>query len=423
MTWLSQLVDQHKQLESPLNFWWWGGMAAISAVVKDKVWLDRGAYKLYPNVYIMFHADSGLKKGPPVNMAKKLVQEVGNTKIITGRASIQGILKKLGTGETVPGKKPNLSSTGFICLSELTAGIVEDPVATKILTDLYDRHYNDDEWESLLKGEQFTLKDPTVTMLSATNDSMSEDFLTSHAIKGGFLARTFIIHESTRHVLNSLVIPLTNPPDYKESAKYLKELSELRGEFTKLGSLEPGDFYPHERIVAGEKQYFSDAGLRYDEWYRQFWHDVEEQGVVDSTGTLNRFGDAVLKIAMLLSLADSTKLEITVSHIDQAIEMAEKLVGNTRKATFKKVGSHDSAPIKATVLELVLKHPKHRITRREVHQKFFMSVKDVNELDNLMVSICEAGLLEVQNEGSSVIYQMPQTIYDWYVRQLAGKLK
>src|SRR6478736_4398036 len=94
MTWLDKLLSQHNELESPTNFWLWGGLASISAVVKDNVWIDRQIYKLYPNIYVMFHAESGLKKGPPISMAKQLVRGVGGTRIISGRSSIQGILKE-----------------------------------------------------------------------------------------------------------------------------------------------------------------------------------------------------------------------------------------------------------------------------------------------------------------------------------------
>jgi hypothetical protein len=81
MSWLSELTKQHSEFESPLSFWWWGGVASISAVLKDNVWMDRYIYNLYPNVYIMLHADSGLKKGPPIAMAKKLVKPVGGINI------------------------------------------------------------------------------------------------------------------------------------------------------------------------------------------------------------------------------------------------------------------------------------------------------------------------------------------------------
>ena len=72
MGWLDELVTQHSEFESPLNFWRWSGLASIAAVVKDKVWMPRYLYNLYPNIYVMLHAESGLKKGPPVSMANKL---------------------------------------------------------------------------------------------------------------------------------------------------------------------------------------------------------------------------------------------------------------------------------------------------------------------------------------------------------------
>ena len=139
MNWLETLVAQHSELESPISFWYWSGIAALSAVVKDQIWLHRQIYNLYPNIYVMLHADSGLKKGPPVSMARQLVSKVGNTQIITGRSSIQGILKQMGGGQSQPGGKIKTNSQVFICSSELSSSIVDDPVATKILTDLYDR--------------------------------------------------------------------------------------------------------------------------------------------------------------------------------------------------------------------------------------------------------------------------------------------
>src|SRR6187399_1697277 len=115
--WLHDLVVQHDELESPESFWYWGGLSAISAVVKDNIWIDRQIHNLYPNIFVMFHADSGLKKGPPISMAKQLVRGVGGTRIISGRSSIQGILKELGTAQTQPGGKVINKSTAFICSS------------------------------------------------------------------------------------------------------------------------------------------------------------------------------------------------------------------------------------------------------------------------------------------------------------------
>src|SRR6187431_2335814 len=112
-TWLDNLLGQHSELESPMNFWKWGAQAALSAVVKDNVWIDRHIHNLYPNIYVMFHAESGLKKGPPISMAKQLVKGVGGTRVISGRSSIQGILKELGTAQTQPGGRVINKSCAF----------------------------------------------------------------------------------------------------------------------------------------------------------------------------------------------------------------------------------------------------------------------------------------------------------------------
>jgi len=187
MTWIEEVLAQHEELESPSAFWYWSGLCIISAIMKDNVWLDKFAYNLYPNIYVMLHADSGLKKGPPVGLAKKLVRRVNNTRILSGRSSIQGILKELGTFTSTPGGGiRSKSSTGFIVASEFTSSLVADPAAMTILTDLYDRQYNEGEWRSLLKMETFELKDPTISLLVATNEAHFNDFVEAKDIHGGF---------------------------------------------------------------------------------------------------------------------------------------------------------------------------------------------------------------------------------------------
>src|SRR3989442_12436726 len=103
MNWLEDLISQHSEMETPINFWRWAGLVSISAVMKDQIWLSRGgAYNLYPNIYCILYADSGLKKGPATNLAKKLVKEVNSTKIPPPPPSIQAIIKPPPTAQSQP---------------------------------------------------------------------------------------------------------------------------------------------------------------------------------------------------------------------------------------------------------------------------------------------------------------------------------
>jgi len=419
--WLSEILKQHEELESPAAFWRWSAIASISAVVKDQVWLDRQIFNLYPNIYVMLHADSGLKKGPPVSMARQLVKQVNNTRIIGGRSSIQGILKELGTAYTQPGGKVINKSVAFICSSELSSSIVGDPVATKILTDLYDRQYNVGEWKSLLKMETFELKDPTVTMLTATNEAMGEDFFTRSAIQGGYFARTFIIYEKDGQNINSLIYPLEHPPNYNTSSTYLQQLSKLNGMFHPLAANSRNDEYKYKKVIRGREIYFSEVGVIYEEWYNDFKQMVKVSEAKDETGTMNRFGDSVLKVAMLLALAEHPCLVITEEAMRTAITDCEALLGNARKTTLGKHGMSQSAVLKASIIMELLNREPHTVSRTVLMKKMWMNYTNATEFDEMMAMFDATGMIVTESIGNQIIYRMPDAQVYELKQFMAGK--
>jgi len=372
----------------------------------------------------MFHADSGLKKGPPVAMASKFVSQVNNTRVIVGRSSIQGILKDMGQAQTKPGGKPQLDSSVFICSSELTSSIVEDKVATSILTDLYDRQWRVGEWRSLLKMETFKLNNPTVTMLTATNEAHSSDFFARKDIQGGYFARTFIIYESQENRTNSLLLPLENPPKDEISIEYLRELSKIKGEFRPIGQLEQTEEYKNKWIdpITNKLGYFSDAGIRYQDWYYNFKYEMKMQLNKDETGTLNRFGDSVLKVAMLLSLASTPDLIIHDEAMEEAIRVCEKLVGNVRQTTLGSKGLSDSSPFKAKIIMELLSRENHSISRAMLMKKMWMHYTDAKSMDEIMVSLHESGMIDIQMNGPQTIYRMYDLQAFELKRFFAGKM-
>jgi hypothetical protein len=400
MNWIEEVIEQHKELESPLTFWYWAALAALSASLKDNVWLDAQLYKVYPNIYVMLHARSGLRKGPPINMAKQIVTNVNNTKIITGRSSIQGVLKKLGTGTSSPGGIINNKAVAFICSSELSSSMVEDKAAMNILTDLYDRNYNAGDWESLLKSETFKLKDPTVTMLTATNEAHAEQFFEKQDIQGGYFARTFIIYADNENKINSLVEPLNVKPDYKKLSEYVKEVAKLNGAFEPL--------------------YLTPAGEYYHDWYNEFARARKE--IVDETGTLNRFGDSVLKVAMLLSLAREPKLSISLEAMQEAVVQCEKLIGHTRRVTMGKRGRSNFANQKVMIVEKLLAREPHMMTRAMLMEQMHYHLNS-NELDEIMKGFDESGQIKMEMRGATIMYIMPDIIVEKLKDWMAGKRK
>ena len=160
----------------------------------------------------------------------------------------------------------------------------------------------------------------------------------------------------------------------------------------------------------------------YEEWDESFYTAVEVQDLEDKTGTVQRVGDSVKKIAMLLSLSESKNLIISYIHMEESIEACEKLVGNVRKTTRGRKGLSQYAKHKALIITELLERPDHKITRKILSKKYWMHF-DIAELDEMMKSFEASGMITASSQGNQVIYEMPKSQVDEMEKFLYGKGK
>ena len=225
MNFLQDLLDMTDEAETPKSFIYWAGLASISAIMKRRVWLDQFYIKVYPNIFVLLLADSGLRKGFAIKIVRDLVQGVNNTRVISGRNSIQSIIQELANAY-IPGSGclPIVESCAILVSDELSNLIINDPQSTTILHDLNDTSYTTN-WTNTLKSGKEKLKDVYVTMFAATNESLYKDVIQAKDINGGFVGRTIVVSEKKRNRIN----PLTRPPklliDYEKLIHYLKSLA------------------------------------------------------------------------------------------------------------------------------------------------------------------------------------------------------
>src|SRR5689334_10969018 len=230
--WIDQVVNSTVEAESPERFYYWAALSSLSAVARKSVYLDRYYYKLYPNIYVFLIARSGLRKSNPVTLAKKVVILAGNTKVISGRNSIQSVLKDIGKAFSTESGEVVKDAHAFMVSGELASFLVKDPDGLTILTDLHDTHANEPEWKNSLKTQGTdTLRNPCITLLGASNQEHFRDAVPPNAIGGGFIARTFIVMENHRRTINDLMDKPQIVPDMEELSCYLKEVAKVKGEF------------------------------------------------------------------------------------------------------------------------------------------------------------------------------------------------
>ena len=367
-----------KEAESPQQFFYWSTLAAIASVLKKNVYIDRHYFKVYPNIYVLLIAPSGMRKGLPVSLASTWVRKVGNTRVIEGRSSIQAIISELSKAHH-NGTKVYADACALIASEEFTIGLIEDKQSYTILTDLYDSHSHP-EWKNRTKGGGTeTLKDVAVTMLGASNEPLLRDTITIRERYGGFIGRTFMVYGNKKNTINPLVEKPEQILNHEEIIAYLTELSTLKGEML---------------WTTGAKKAFS-------KWY----HELVKGESEDDTGMFERFDTHVLKVAMLIHLSRSKELVLEEQDIKQAILACESLI---KKPVVSTSDPKSSAHKKLWILEFLMK--KGESVRTLIIQRGWHQFDNQEDFDLNVNILIEGKLVMAKTEKGSqkIFYELTQ---------------
>lgn len=318
-SWIYDLLAENESVETPQSWIYWSLMFCISSAAANAYTLRtlKGNLLYYPNLYIILMGESGLGKGYPVNLAKRLLQEAHITRVIAGRSSIQAIVKEGSITRTEKDRPMITDSRMAIVNGELSTAIIQDPDSLTILTDLYDRSYNP-SWTNLLKGDGAEkLKEPYVTCLFGSSPAHFYDSIPQPNIEGGYIGRNLVIYEEKRSKDVDLLDSEEESIDEDRFTNYIvpKFVPHLVEISTKKARLIPNEV----------------ARKTFNSWRRE-WRANQDQ-YNDRTGFVNRVPDHVLKAAMCLSLARYNSGGVIIeSDIIEAIQKITNLIYASEKA-------------------------------------------------------------------------------------------
>lgn len=369
--WIDDVLDDTEHVETPREWIWWSLACAISAAAGNNYYLRvlKGAVEFRPNLYVILLGESGLGKEFPVSLAKDLVEKADVTRVISGRSSIQAIVKELSQARTRrDGKPPFNDSRGFIVNGELSTAIIQDPDSLTILTDLYDRKSS---WTNLLKGDgPEKLKEPYITALFGSSPAHFYDTIPQVNIEGGYIGRNLIIKAEKRYKDTDL---LDSNEETTEGFPFDKFIFHLQNVNTRKGRITPDD----------------EAKQVFNQWRR----DWRSKGIQDKTGFVNRVPAHILKVATILCLAEyDQSLVINARHIEESIEKVVPLAYSSKQASEGK-GVDPLAAQTKLVLDELLKAPGNELFRKKLLQKGYGNY-DAPTLDRIVNSLIEMGWIE-----------------------------
>lgn len=397
MNFIENLLDQTSELEPPRDYFYWTALAIIAATVKGNVFLDRHSYLLYPNIYVLLLGRSGMRKGVPISVAGKIMEMVNNNRVIAGCNTIEAVIKNLSKDYTLEGGGIIKDATALLLASEFSDLLQDNDQAFTTLTNLYDSGYHKQYIKETKAGGKEVLKGINLTMLGASNMPLLEDRLTAKDIRGGFIARTYLIYADKKRVINSLVDAPKKKIDFKGLVQWLNILKGLRGKFS----------------------WDIDAAKFYDNWYKDY---NERQGrredEDDDTGVAARFEDHILKVSMLIALAKNTDLVLRTDDIEESINSCTTFAAATERLMFaaktdsKKIGINKA---RSVLSALIKAKPGEWIERSKLIRQTYGDL-NANELDTVIDTLNKGKIVEEKPSPRGPLFRLSDEMYDKIMR-------
>jgi len=366
-------LDYNKEAESPESFWRWSAITCLAASLRNRVYLEWHQGTVYPNMYTILFADSGIaRKAAPCKFTGKLIRESCSTKFIAGRASMQGVIKDLGQSYTTENGTMLSGCAALLYSEELSAFAVADPATIPILTDLYDFH--EKLSNNLISGTTH-LKDVCLSLLCASNSELFKLVFNSFAINGGLLGRTFIIKEERARHRKSMFALAEAKPNKQPLLDHLKWLGTQKGML----------------------QYSPEAKKEAEDWYLA----IPEELMQDKVGFGSRIEGHAIKVAIALAASrHDESIRVEKHDMEEAIELVQGLRKTYRTLTVG-LGQSTNTYVMALIVKIIIKAGKGGITRKSLIRNLFGEIDDMLQLDGILLVLCNGDLVlecRVQND-------------------------
>lgn len=352
-----------EKTEPPTQFHLWSGISAIASALQRKVYVVRGAERIYANQYIVLIGASGrCRKGVAFSIVQDLVREVAAIKAtaesITREALIRDLKDALNTYEDpAEGITFHCSLASF--QEELSIFLGQNDV--KFLADLTDWYNCKSEWTYRTKNMGTDrLQGICFNLLGGTAPDWLISILPQEAIGGGFTARVIFVVEEEKKCL------IGDPPPLDSGLRkmLIHDLEQIS-------------------LLSGQMQFSKEAKELYVRWYEK---DSTRSGISDPKfdSYNERRATHITKIAMAMCASRGSDRIISTGDFERALVILNKAEEKMARV-FRSLGKARYAEITMKVFDLIAKRGK--ITGADILKAFY------GDIDAYTLKIVEETLL------------------------------
>ena len=379
--WVKEYLSFTENSEPPTTYKKWTALSVIASVLQRKVYLEWGPITFYPNMYVVLVGPSGrCRKGTAMGIGSKFLRDIGIPLAAeaTTREALINSLEESGT-------KNNFSVDSDGTLYDHSSLTIFSPELVvflgynnlQLISDLTDWYDCRDSWEYRTKNSGVNVINGVyVNLLGATTPDLIRSSLPQDAVGGGLSSRMIFVSEWEK----SKVVPFPFLSDkdvetYENLKHDLEEIYQLRGGF---------------KITDGFKK----------AWYTWYTHAEKNPPFRDNPkfeGYVNRRGNHVLKLCMILSASESSDMVLNSSVIERAIATLEE-VEKKMPSVFFGHGTSVNSDLTGRVLQTVSAMGEKGIHVNQLMRTYIGYVGSAEDLTDIIKKLVIAGYIHFDKE-------------------------
>jgi hypothetical protein len=334
---LDLYLDYTHLQESPEMFHLWCGLSLLSVALGRKCFINRGYYRLYPNLFTILVAGSAkCRKSTSILIGTQLLNDLieqGKVRVISGKITPEKFIDELTQAPAEDGTKAFRSPDVLVISSELSVMLTKQSYGEPlihILTDLFDCP---DRWSYKTRNRgEVHLTDVYLSILGATTPTGVAHGIPPAALQEGFASRVIFCYQEDTDRRNPFPTLTTKEVRLWATLKQmLMERSDLDGEFTLTG----------------------DAITWYTQWYNKHMEANAQDFRMD--GMYGRKHDHILRLGMLFAGSYNQKI-VTQGHLEASLAAFNKIEAGL-PAVFAEMGA-DATTVHLSRLKSLMRHNK-----------------------------------------------------------------
>ena len=383
--WLQSYLDYTKNHESPEKLHLWTGLASLSAALKRQVYVDRGYYKLYSNIYVLIVAESArIRKSIAMDIGINLIRAaIPDLYYISGTLTPEGLVKHMNRVKVIASSekgKPEIQYDSHVLIhaDELAELFSYDRTRAAKLTILLTKIYGSqtEHMHTLATEGQILLRNLYPTLLAAT-DPHNLKVLPEEAI-GGLIGRTIFVTASEKRK------PIWKHHITDEDKKLYENLKD--------------DLHTIS-LVRGEMKMTPEADAMFEQWYIKQSEVKVEDPRLDAFH--ERCHDTAVKLATLFSISRSDDLILTHVHAREGISYIEKQLSEFSKISNWAAAS-TYAQTRAKFIDL-LRRQGGAGMRKQALKALHIPLEEMLTLESTLEM---EGTIEIKTAGKNAFYKL-----------------